>query len=220
MTRFKDKLLKNFICKAALPTTQHKFNRHMAIIGRINFKAQQWLEVILLELWALSHYGVRRYGIMTTNMSEVFNSVLKGARNLPITALVQLTFFCINSYFVARKKQGTKRLASDDQYTSFVDAQIKVRAVQARSMEIVFYNHIYGRFHVKSRSGRTQRLNLHVQKCTCGKTLAYEFPCSYIIAACHHRYVDFQLFVQGYYTTQSYYDTWASLFDLIFNEDE
>ena len=29
---------------------------------------------------------------MTINMSEVFNGVLKGARNLPITALVQLTF--------------------------------------------------------------------------------------------------------------------------------
>ena len=142
MTRFKDKLLKNFICKAALPTTQRKFNRHMATIGRINFEAQHWLEVILLELWALSHYGVRRYGIMTTNMSEVFNSVLKGVRNLPITALVQLTFFCINSYFVAIREQGTNRLASDDQYTFYVDAHIKVRVVKARSMEIVFYNHI------------------------------------------------------------------------------
>ena len=26
--------------------------------------------------------------------------------------------------------------------------------------------------------------------------------------------------MEGYYTTQSYYDTWASLFHLIFNEDE
>ena len=76
-------------------------------------------------------------------------------------------------------------------------------------MEIVLYDHIQGRFHVKSRSGRTQRLNLHDKKCTCG-----------IIAACHHRCVDFRLFVQGYYTTQSYYDTWASLFHSIFNEDE
>ena len=29
MTRFKDKLLKNLVCRAALATTQHKFNRHM-----------------------------------------------------------------------------------------------------------------------------------------------------------------------------------------------
>ena len=77
MTRFKDKLLKNLVCRVALATTQRKFNRHMAIIGRINLEAQQWLEAIPLEIWAFSHDEGRRYGIMTTNMSEVYNSVLK-----------------------------------------------------------------------------------------------------------------------------------------------
>ena len=88
MTRFKDKLLENLVCRAAVVTTPRKMNMHMATIGRINPEAQQWLEAIPLPLWALSHDGGRRYGIMTTNMSEVFNSVLKGARSLPITALV------------------------------------------------------------------------------------------------------------------------------------
>ena len=55
---------------------------------------------------------------MTTNISEVFNSVLKGARSLPVTTLVQLTFFRLNSYFVV----GTTRLASDEQFTPYVDA--------------------------------------------------------------------------------------------------
>ena len=55
MTRFKDKLLKNLVCRVALATKQRKFNRHMTTIGRINPKAQQWLEVIPLEIWALSH---------------------------------------------------------------------------------------------------------------------------------------------------------------------
>ena len=114
MTRFKDKLLKNLVCRVVLATTQRKFNRHMATIRRINSKAQQWLKVIPLELWALSHDGGRRYGIMTTNMSEVFNSVLKGVCNLPITTLVQLTFFHLNSYFVARREQGANILTSNE----------------------------------------------------------------------------------------------------------
>ena len=41
MTHFKDKLLKNLVCIAALVTKQRKFNRHMTTIGRINLKAQQ-----------------------------------------------------------------------------------------------------------------------------------------------------------------------------------
>ena len=44
MTCFKDKLLKNLVCKAALATKHDKFNRHIATIGRINLEAQQWLE--------------------------------------------------------------------------------------------------------------------------------------------------------------------------------
>ena len=143
---------------------------------------------------------------MTTNMFEVFNSVLKGARSLPIIALVQLIFFRINGYFVARKEQGANRLASDEQYTPYVDAQIKACVVKVGSMEIVLYDHIQRQFHAKSRSGRIQRLNLHDQKFTCGKALIYGFPYSHIIVACQHCCVDFRLFFQGYYTTQSYYD--------------
>ena len=35
MTCFKDKLMKNMVCRAALATTRGKFNSHVAIIGRI-----------------------------------------------------------------------------------------------------------------------------------------------------------------------------------------
>ena len=157
---------------------------------------------------------------MTTNISEVFNSVLKRARSLPVTALVQLTFFHLNNYFVARREVGANRLASTEQFTPYVDAQIQGHVVKVGSMEIVLYNHVKGLFHVKSRSGRTNRLNLHEKICTCGKTLMSGFPCSHIIIACQHRCIDFRLFVEGYYTTMSYYDTWATLFHPIFNEDE
>ena len=74
MTRFKDKLLKNMVCRADLTTTQCKFNRHMTTIKRINLEAQQWLDAIPVKIWTLSHDGGRRYGIMTTNMSKVINS--------------------------------------------------------------------------------------------------------------------------------------------------
>ena len=88
MTRFKDKLLKNLVCRAALASIEHKFKKYMNTIGRINSEALQWLEAVPFQLWALSHDGGRRYGLMTTNILEVFNSVLKGARSLPVTALV------------------------------------------------------------------------------------------------------------------------------------
>ena len=52
MTRFKDKILKNLVCRAALASTERKFKKHMNTIGRINFEALQWLGQ------SLSSYGL------------------------------------------------------------------------------------------------------------------------------------------------------------------
>ena len=52
------------------------------------------------------------------------------------------------------------------------------------------------------------------------KTLIYGFPCSHILAACHFRLIGFRSFVQHYYTMQSYFNTWAPLFNPIHNEYE
>ncbi|RVW58989.1 Serine/threonine-protein phosphatase 7 long form-like [Vitis vinifera] len=124
MTRFKDKCLKQLLCRAALETKVEKFNIHMETIWRINQDALSWLEDISFEKWTLSHDGSRRYGIMTTNMSEVFNSVLKRARSFPITAFVQLTFYRVNNYFAVRREHGASRLALGKQHTSYVDAKM------------------------------------------------------------------------------------------------
>ncbi|XP_034689192.1 uncharacterized protein LOC117917075 [Vitis riparia] len=225
MTHFKDKCLKQLLCRAALETKVEKFNMHMETIGRINQDALSWLEVIPFEKWALSHDGGRRYGIMTTNMSEMFNSVLKGARSFPITAFVQLTFYRVNSYFVVRREHGVSRLASGEQYTPYVDAKINANVVKAGSHEVVLYDHFQGLFHVKgskktSSGGRTHRVNLREHGCTCGKTLIYGFSCSHFLAACHFRSIDFRSFVQHYYTIQSYFSTCAPLFNPIHNEYE
>ncbi|RVX20495.1 Serine/threonine-protein phosphatase 7 long form-like [Vitis vinifera] len=150
-TKFKDKTLKDLMCRAAMESKVKKFISHMDTIGRINAEARNWLEQIPLEKWALSYDGGRRYGIMTTNMSEVFNGVLKGARNLPITTLVQLTFYRVNSYFTVRREHGASRLASGEEFTPHIDAKIKAKVVKAGAHEVLLYDHVAGRFHVKTR---------------------------------------------------------------------
>ena len=44
-----------------------------------------------LDKGTKSYDGGRRYGAMTTNIFECFNGVLKGARGLPIAAMVEFT---------------------------------------------------------------------------------------------------------------------------------
>ena len=60
-----------------------------------------------VEKWTQSHDGGKRYGAMTTNIFECFNGVLKGARGLPITAMVEFTWSKLVVYFYDRHKQIT-----------------------------------------------------------------------------------------------------------------
>ena len=165
---------------------------------------------------------------MTTNMSEVFNGVLKGAHNLPITDLVQLTFYRVNNYFIVKREHGEIRLASGEEFTPYMDVKIKAKVVKAGSHEVLLYDHVQGLFHVKARrfvgssnrKPRTYHVNLRTGSCTCTKTLLLGFPCSHILVACHCRSIDFRQFVHSYYTTRCYLSIWAPLFYPIFDESD
>ena len=52
---------------------------------------------------------------MTTNMSEVYNSVLKGVRGLPITAIVQETWTRTVGYFVNRATAANRQMEEGKQ---------------------------------------------------------------------------------------------------------
>ena len=56
------------------------------------------LEPLALNKWAQAHDGgLYRWGIMTTNGSEVLNSVFRVARQLPVCAIVERTFYkCVD----------------------------------------------------------------------------------------------------------------------------
>ena len=49
-----------------------------------------WIEHKLKEKWSLLHdRGGARYDIMTTNLAEVYNWVMRGARCLPLVGIVE-----------------------------------------------------------------------------------------------------------------------------------
>jgi hypothetical protein len=44
--------------------------------------------------------GGKHYGYMTSNMTEIFNSLLRGVRSLPVTAIASFTFYKCNEWFL------------------------------------------------------------------------------------------------------------------------
>ena len=80
-----------------------KFNEVMEAIKQLFESAYNELCRDDPRKWTLAHDGGYRWGVTTTNDSESFNNVLKGARDLPIIACVQVTFYHLVNTF--SKKQ-------------------------------------------------------------------------------------------------------------------
>ncbi|KAL0299186.1 UNVERIFIED_CONTAM: hypothetical protein Sradi_6578400 [Sesamum radiatum] len=87
----KNVVLKDLYWQAGSEYQLRKFNRIMEEIKKQDVKAFAYLDQINKEKWTASHDGGWRCGILTTNMSECINGVLKGARRLPVSALVEIT---------------------------------------------------------------------------------------------------------------------------------
>ena len=67
--------------------------------------------------WALAYdEGGFRYGIITTNSSESFNHVFTGVRSLPMSGIVEFSFYKCNEYFVNRWKLAQRNIAEQGRF--------------------------------------------------------------------------------------------------------
>ncbi|XP_058766187.1 uncharacterized protein LOC131639741 [Vicia villosa] len=62
----------------------------------------RWVDNLAREKWTRSYDNGKRWGHMTTNLVESMNGVFKGIRHLPITALVEATYYRMASLFARR----------------------------------------------------------------------------------------------------------------------
>ncbi|KAK4389600.1 hypothetical protein Sango_2297000 [Sesamum angolense] len=104
----KNVVLKDLCWQAGSEYQLRKFNRIMDEIKKQDVKAFAYLDAINKEKWTASHDGGWRCGILTTNMSECINGVLKGARRLPVSALVEITLERTVHYFHVRAMKVKK----------------------------------------------------------------------------------------------------------------
>ena len=72
-----------------------------------------------VDKWTQSHDGERHYGAMTTNISECFNGVLKGAHGLLIATMVEFTWCKLVAYFHDRHNQITSDLSRDKVWSDY-----------------------------------------------------------------------------------------------------
>ena len=94
--KYKNKVLKDLAYQAGCQHQPRKYEWCMEELKRLNDKCVGWFAKMDTKKGTQAYDGGFRYGLMTTNIVECINGVLKGARMLSITALVEVTFYRCN----------------------------------------------------------------------------------------------------------------------------
>lgn len=168
----------------------------------------------------------RRYGHMTTNLSECVNKVFKGCRNLPITALVKATYSRCREYFVERGRRAHSELRDGYMYCSKVMQAIQKNQEEACSHIVRIYDIHQTRFEVEEafnpvtqRGGQKWTVNLNDKFCQCGRFTAFHYPCSHVIAVCGYVSVDFYQYIDRLFTNEYILNAYSSEWWPLGNED-
>ena len=103
-----------------------------------------------MEKWTLAHDGGHCYGAMTTNLSESFNGIPKSARNLPITALVELTYYCCVAYFANQYTKACAKVTAGEYITAYAKNKFNKWEKKAPKHSVIMFSHEDGLFEVRT----------------------------------------------------------------------
>lgn len=199
-----------------------------ALRQRIPEGPRKWLEDELLDKdkWSRAYdRNGRRWGYMTTNMAEQFNSVLVGVRKLPVTAIVSFTFMKCNDYFVNRHDEALKRVQLGQRWSTKVDSKMKVQKSKANKHTARCFDKQKKTYEVTERGGITRggvrfgarafKVEGEGNSCSCQRPLLYHMPCSHLI----HVYLIHAIDEESpnrmpyQFSSRAVVNTWASRFE-------
>jgi len=194
-------------------------------LGRSIKTFEQWIEHEPLERWSLLHdtHGAR-YGVMTTNLAETYNFVLRGNRALPLTAIVEGIFYGTVKYFRDRRQKAEQHMLNNPntRYCERIMKYMEEKMEKARSHTVVPIGNQERRFEVRlanNKFGCANELRTHEVKigneawptcdCTCNKPKLLHLPCSHVLATCGQLGMDAISFVSPFYLKESVLNTWT-----------
>ncbi|KAL5162375.1 hypothetical protein HKD37_07G019505 [Glycine soja] len=188
--KFNNTEQKEMFKKLAYTPCKHVFDQNLEKIHQLTPAIATWIDRISKEKWSMAYNtSGRRYGHMTTNLSECVNKVLKDCRSIPITALVKSTYSRCRKYFVDRGRQAQRQLNEGQVYCSKLVKELRKNQEQACSHIVRVYDIHSTRFEVEETFNPITYSALH-------------YPCSHIIAACGYVSMNYYQYIDVVYTNE------------------
>ncbi|KAL0403621.1 UNVERIFIED_CONTAM: hypothetical protein Sradi_2002900 [Sesamum radiatum] len=187
-------------------------------------EAFTFLDRINKEKWTASHDGGWRCGILTTNMSECINGVLKGARRLPVTAIVEITLQRTAHYFRERALRSAVMLSNGQLWTDFAKKKFTDWGRKSITHTVTKYDHLQQSASVVTKRQQGLGFNTHVVKlanreCSCGKWNQFGIPCSHAQKVCAAYNINAASMVKDYYDVRAYKNTYSKALQPVQSEE-
>lgn len=216
--KFLNSDLENLMWLAATEHQKKKCIERMVQIKTLSHAAHLWLANHPVEKWTMHKDDGRRWGALTTNVSESYNGLLKKARGLPITAIVRLTFKTLVDRFVERSTLATALIERKEAWPTTIRKKFEEYKVRAQMhTDCMNYNTEDGIFEILTfahvgKGGNVHIVNHREKQCSCGKWRNYHMPCSHAIRSSGIRGIDPSNYVSEYYSCRLYKQTYSGKF--------
>ncbi|XP_057745317.1 uncharacterized protein LOC130963184 [Arachis stenosperma] len=200
LRKFKASYLQKLIVNIGYSRTIREYETRYQHLHERGEAYTNWLDRIPREQYALAFDGGYRWGHMTTNLVECINSVLKGARNLSITALVKATFYRLNELFTRKRAEAEARINAGHVFSELVTSKLHANQRAAGNIQVSCFDRQNEVFEVREcPSGVEYAVDLRQQRCDCGEFQVDRLPCRHVFACCANQRLDWQLYVHDVY---------------------
>lgn len=195
--KFKDVNVHELFFKAASLYRQSEFNDFMAEIRKVDQRADQYLVEIGYENWARAYSDGRRYNIMTINTAECMNAIVKDARELPITKLVDHIRELLQVWFWERRNEAVNM---NSQLTNWAEGELQQRHDKSLSYQVLESD--LNEFIVKDGFVE-DKVNLHERTCSCQEFQLEQLPCEHVLAVCRIHNISCYTLCSSFYSSEA-----------------
>jgi hypothetical protein len=204
---------------------------------RTNKKDKEFLKRLMdeKEKCALAYdKGGKHCGYMISNMAEILNSILRGVRSLPVTAITSFTFYKYNEWFMKWLVDAQMVQTHHSDYVITLNIYLDTKRYEAhvQGMHATCFNIQARKYEVLEGGGTTSSgehhkakrftVNLSENTCTCGVPQLIHDPYPHIIIVCNRLSLNFYVppFMATYNTLEALVRTWSSHFVPFLDEEQ
>ncbi|KAH9659886.1 SWIM-type domain-containing protein [Citrus sinensis] len=184
---------------AAKAYGHEEFKRQLEGLWMLHSAAADYLENNVGTCnWARSEFEGRRYNILTTNIAESVNSLMREPRKFPIAHLIDHFRKTLQQWFYDRKLVAE---SMSTRLTTWADEIVGERRILAERMTVRPVSQ--HRFHVLGGGMKEGIVDIHERTCSCRVFQLDQLVCAHAIAACLIVRVDYISLCSDYYSKDS-----------------